>query len=230
MITPSYPSKFPIPENFWKTESPLRNFSVLWENHFSTKSWCSILCNFCNPEFFWNKRVHRRVFSVLRDKRVSRENRDIPFLSIKFSIKEVSEKWRLPLWTFSVLWENQFPTKSWYTILCNFFIPQFFWNTRIHLRKFPALWDKKISTVINDNPLLSFKISDTRSFLKDRESTTKSFGTVRKTTCDKIVIDQLMQFFYSRIILKQKSPPTNFFGTERQKSFERMSWYPTSYP
>ena len=80
--TPSYAIFF-NPEIFWKKRVPLRSFSVLWENQFSTKSWYTILCIFFNPEFSWNRRVLLAIFFLLWDKKTSRENRDIPILSIK---------------------------------------------------------------------------------------------------------------------------------------------------
>ena len=40
----------------------MRNFSVLWENHFSTKSRYNFLCNLFNPEIFWKRGPPRSFF------------------------------------------------------------------------------------------------------------------------------------------------------------------------
>ena len=155
----------------------------------------------------------RNFFGSVRRKSFERKSwYPLPIHKI-FGQKNFSEKWRVLLRKLSVLWENQFSTKSWYTIFCIFLIRNFsdtkeppyepFWycetknfrhkiviplfciksfDTRkflkprvVPLRNFPALWEKKFSTVNNDNPLLSFKISDTRNFLKDWESPYECF-------------------------------------------------------
>ena len=85
MITPSYPSKFPIPEFFWETESPpTKIFCTVRKTTFDKFVIHHLVLFFSDPELFWNKRVPLRLFSVLRDEKISRENRNIPFLSIKF--------------------------------------------------------------------------------------------------------------------------------------------------
>ena len=114
--------------------NPLQNFAVLWEKQFSTKSWYTFLCNFLNPETFWNKSVPYKTFWYYETKKF-RDKTVIPLFCIK-----------------------SFDTRN------------FLKHRIVLLQNFPALWDKKISTVNNDNPLLSFKISDTRNFLEDRES------------------------------------------------------------
>ena len=120
-------------------------------------------------------------------------------------------------------------TKSWSPFFCikSFHTTKFLKHRILPLRNFPALWDKKISTVLNDNPLLSFKISDTRIFLRDRKSPYENF-----LYCEKSNFRQIRDtpscaiFFWSRKILKQKSPPTFFFGTARRKNCHTKSWSP----
>ena len=68
-----------------------RIFSVLWGNQVSTKSWYTILCNFLNPEIFWNKRIPQQNFLVLWDKKFPRQNRDPPLLHKNFRYQKVSE-------------------------------------------------------------------------------------------------------------------------------------------
>ena len=131
---------------FLKTEGiPYEVFryceKIIFRHYRNTQSYAIFL--FPN---FSEKRVPVGVFSVEWDKKVSRENRDIPFLSIKiFEERIFSEKWRVSLRNFSVLWENHYSTKSWYTILCNFFIPEIFRNKRVPLRIISVLWDEKVS-------------------------------------------------------------------------------------
>ena len=78
VISHFYPKSFSIKELFRKMKGSPTNFSVLWETQFSTKPWYIILCTFFNSEIFWNKRVLQGAFSVLCDKKFSREIRDIP--------------------------------------------------------------------------------------------------------------------------------------------------------
>ena len=174
-----------------------------------------------------------------------------------FGQKNFSEKWRVLLRNFSVLWENQFSTKSWYTILCNFFNPEVFWHKRapyeifwycetnkfrhkiviplfcikifdtrkfpkhrvVPLRNFPALWDKKFSTLNNDNPLLSFKISDTRNFLKGRESPYKIFRYCEKNNFRQSHDTPSYAIFFDPEIFWNKRVPLRFFSVLRQKIF-----------
>ena len=194
------------------------------------------LMQFFNPEFFWDKRVLLGIFSVLWDKKFSREIRDIPppihkkfrqkkflknkwfpyetfrwcekikfrqncdtpshanFLIQKFfetqdSSYEIiryceTKKFRenvvishfypqkvfdrriflknegFSYEKFRYCWENQFSTKSWYTILCTFFNPEIFWNKRVPLRIISVLWDEKISREKCDLPFLATNFFD----------------------------------------------------------------------
>ena len=152
---------------FLKKKGSPTKISVLWENQFSTKSWYTILCNFFNPEFFWNKTVLLAIFfGIVRQKNFRRESW-YPFPIHKiFRENNFFEKRRVPRRKFSVLWENQFSTKSWYTILCNFFNPELFSIKRVTLGIFLGLSDKIGSRESPDIPLLAIKISDKRKFLK----------------------------------------------------------------
>ena len=155
----------------------------------------------------------------MRQKKISRESRVFPLLSINFfdkrnflknegfpyeffrycEIKNLRHKVVMPLFCMKI-----FDTRK------------FLKHRVVPLRIIPALWGKKISTVKNDNPLLSFKISDTRNFLKGREPPTKIFGAVRKTTFDKIVIHHLMLFFDPEIFWNKRIP-LRVFSVLRQK-------------
>ena len=144
-----------------------------------------------------------------------------------FRQRNVSEKWRVPLRNLLILWEIQFSTKSWYTILCNFFNPEIFWHKRAPLRNFPALWGKKFSTVINDNPLLSFKISDTRNFLRYRESPTFFSGTERQKSFGRRSwypppIDELFRWKY---FSEKWRVPLRTFSVLWENQFPTKSWY-----
>ena len=114
----------------------------------------------------------------------------------------------------------------WYTILCSFFNTENFWNTRVPLRIFSVLWDKRVSRENRDIPFLSIKYFDRRNFLKNEGFPYEIFGNVRKSFFDKIVIHHLMQFFLFQIFSEEKGAPRKFFSSLRQKCFERKSRYP----
>ena len=166
--------------------------------------WYTILCNFFEPEIFWNTSVLLLIFSVLWDKKVSAESRDLPLLAIKtFDKRSFSENWRSPLRNFTVLWENQFSTKSWYTILCNFFNPESFSNRRVTLGLFSLVWDKKGSRESRDIPLLPINFFDKRIFLKNEWFPYEVFRY-----CEKIIIRQICDTLSYAIFLNQKVSET----------------------
>ena len=123
------------------------NFLALWELQVSTKSWYTFLCCFFIPEIFWNTTIPLRIFSVLWDKEVSRENRDIPFLSTNFFDKK--NFWKMEGSAYEIFWyckkinSRQHCDTPSHAI---FFNPEFFWNTRVPLRIFPVLWENQFST------------------------------------------------------------------------------------
>ena len=124
--------RLPIHRNFRrknfseKWRAPLRNFLVLWENHYSTKLWYTISCNFFNPDFFLKHQISPTNYSVtVRQKSSERMSWYLTSIHKNFRRKNFSEKWRVSLRNFSVLKEDHYSTKSWYTILCNFVIQKF---------------------------------------------------------------------------------------------------------
>ena len=183
----------------WKNFSenwrnPLRNFSVLWENHISTKSWYTILCNFFIPEFFLKKRAPLGVFSIVWDKNVLRESRDIPLLAIKsFDNRKYMKNEGFPYEVFRYCEKINFrqnrDTPS-YAI----FLIQKFSEKKVPLGISSVLWDKKVSRENRDLPFLATNLSMKEKFSKMNGSPSKIFGTVRKSIFDKIVVQLLMQF------------------------------------
>ena len=117
--------------------------------------------------------------------------------------------------------QKNFDRKSWSPPLNHkIFRYQKFSETQIRgvpLRKFSALWDKKILTENRDPPLLSIKFFDTRNFLKHRSEgflyeifrhcETKKFW-------QKIVIPPLLsiKFFDTRNFVKQRRVPLRSFS------------------
>ena len=148
MITRSYPSKFPIPETFWETESP------------------------------------RRFFLVLRDKKISGEGRDIPFLSMNFFDKSIFLKnegfpYELFRYCEKINFRQNRDTPSY-----AFFYSTVFPKHKDPLRNFSVQWDKKFATQNRDAPLLheNFryqKVSETQSC-----SFTNFSGTVSQKNFD----------------------------------------------
>ena len=106
---------------------------------------------------------HRRVplwsFSVLRSKKVSRENRDITLLKMKFfDTRNFLKHRRFPQLNDLVLWhKNNFDGKSRYPppLLSLTFVDtrNFLKHRRVLLRNFSALSDKNFSTETRDTLL-----------------------------------------------------------------------------
>ena len=200
---------------------------VLWENHYSTKLWYTISCNFFNPEFLWNKRFPLRIFPVLWDKKVSIESRDIPFLCIKiFDKRSFLRNEGFPNENFRycemIIIRHDCETPS-YAIFCN---PELFWNTRVPLRSFSVLWDKKVSRENRDIPLLALKTFDKRTFLKTEGIPYEVFRYSEKIIFRQHRNTQSYAFFLFQNFSEKKGSRRSFFGSVRQKSFERKSWYP----
>ena len=101
VISLSYPETFSIKESFWKEKgSPTKFFGTVRKAIFD-KNVIHHLMQFFNPEFFSLKRATLGIFSVLWDKKISRENRDSPFLSKKiFDKRNFLKKEGFPYKTF----------------------------------------------------------------------------------------------------------------------------------
>ena len=139
----------------------------MWENQFSTKSWYTILCSFCDPEVLSIKRVTLVSFPVLWDKKVSRESRDIPLLSRNFFDKgQFLKKEGFPYENFRycetiILRQNR--DKPSYAI---FLIQKFSETKGSSWDFFSVLRDKRVSRENRDIPFLSIKFFD-NCFLKN---------------------------------------------------------------
>ena len=145
----------------------LRNFWYCWENQFLTKTWYTILCNFFNPEHFSIKMVTLGIFLRLSDKKVSREIRDILFLSIKpFDKRTFLKTEGVP---YEIFWycEKINFRQNRHTPSYAISLFQKFSEKKVLLGVLPVLWDKKVSRESRDIPLLAIKTSDKRKFLKN---------------------------------------------------------------
>ena len=60
----------------------------------------------------------------------------------------------------------------------------FLHTTKSCSRNFLTLWGQKFSTEKRDTPLFSVKLFETKNFLKNKDSLTKVFGTVRHKNFD----------------------------------------------
>ena len=105
------------------------------------------------------------------------------------------------------------------------FVTRKFLNHRIvPVRSFPALWDKKISTVNIDNPLLSFKISDTRILLEDRDSPFWNFWYCEKNNFrQKRDTSSYASFLIQKFSEKIAGPLRNFFRYCETKKISRAN-------
>ena len=194
---------------------------TFWQNH-DTPSYAIFLIQ----KFSETKGTSQEIFSVLWDKKISRENRDIPFLSIKFFDKKNFWKTKgSPTKLFGTV-RKSFFDKIVIHHLMQFFNPEIFWNTSVPLLTFSVLSDKKASREILDITFLSIKLFVKRTFLKTEGVPYEIFRY-----CEKINVRQNLDTPSYALSLFQKfsgkkGPPRSSFGTVRQKSFEKKSWYP----
>ena len=88
-----------------------------------------------------HRTVRPRWFLAMWDKKL-RQNCDTPIIQKIFDARKFLKHKGPPTKLFGTVRQKQ-PTKSWYTFLQKYSIPEHFWNTRVPLRKFLVLWDKK---------------------------------------------------------------------------------------
>ena len=168
-----HPMQFFWSRNFLKKRVLLGVLSVLWDKKVSRKSRdipLPAIKNSDKSKFLKNEGFPYKVLRYC-EKINFRQNRDTLSYAI-FIILKFSETKRSPYKIFWYCETKSFRDKIVIPLFCikTFDTTNFLKHRIVPLRNFPALWDKKISTVNNDNPLLSFKTSDTRVFLEDRES------------------------------------------------------------
>ena len=99
---------------------PLRCFSILWDNNFSTERFdvpCFLSSKLFDARSFLKHRTeHVQSFSALWDKRFPTERIDLPFLCKRcFDTRNYLKHGRGPLRNISELWDKIFEKKSWYT-------------------------------------------------------------------------------------------------------------------
>ena len=96
---------------------------------------------------------------------------------------------------------------------------------RVLTRTFSVLWGNQVSTKSWYTILCNFL--NPKLFSIKRVTLGFFWDCQTKKFRSKIVISLLsINFFYKKNFWKTKGSPTNFFGTARQKKFERNSWYP----
>ena len=162
-----------------------------------------------------------------------------PLLSIKFfDTNNFVKHRRVPLRKFSALWDKKFSTENYEPppLIHKLFRYRKFSETqyrRVPLRNFSALWDEKFLTENRDtpslhHPFLSIIFFDTRSFVKHRRVPLRSFSVPwdNKFSIENRDISLIgIKFFDTWNNETLKGSPTIFFGTVRQKIFDRKSWY-----
>ena len=120
-------------------------------------------------------------------------------------------------------------TKSWYILSKDFSIPEHFWNTRVLLRNFSVLWDKKDQQ--NRDTTIIQKNSKPEYFWNTDGFAHENFCRCETKKFDKIVTPLLSKnFWYQNISETQKGSPTVFFGDLVQKKLLRKKVTPPSYP
>ena len=126
---------------------------------------CKILLRFILNIFWYPKLVKHwwvpsRSFSALLDKKFSTENCDTPIMHKIFRYPKFSETLKRCPRNCSALWDQKFLTEKRdipppFSSIKLFETRNFLKNSRIPLRNFPVLWDKKFRRKIVIGPLLS---------------------------------------------------------------------------
>ena len=182
---------------------------------------------FFNPEIFWNTSVPLLTFSVLSDKKVSREIRDIPFLSTKLFDKRTFPKVEgVPYENFryceKIIFRQNRDTLSHAIILFQKFSDtkgppyEFFWYSETK--------NFRNKIVIR---LFCIKTFDSRNFLKHRVVPLRKFPALWDKNCSTVNNDNPhfpSKFPVPEIFWKTKSPPTKIFGTVRRttRNFDKI--------
>ena len=218
---------FSIEVFFWKLKESPTEFLGTERKSIFDKIVIHHLMQFLYSRIFLNKSVPLGVFSVVWDKKVLRESRDIPLLAIKnFDNWKILKNEGFPYESFQdcekIIFRQNRDTPSY----AMFFNPEVFSNKKVTLGRFLVLSDKKVSRENRDIPLLSINFFDQRNFLKN-----EGFPYEFSRYCEKIIIRQncdtpSYKNFFNQTFSERQASPTNFFGTVRQKSFERKSWSP----
>ena len=227
MITPSYPSKFPIPEIFWKTESPLTEIlGTVRKTTFDKIVIHHLMQVFWSWNFLKQKSPPTIFFGTVRQKSFERKSCYPPPLAIKIFDKRTFLKTKgIP---YEVFWycekinirQNRDTTS--YAI----YLMRKFSEKNVPLGVFYVVWDKEVSRESRDIPPPVIKVFDKRTFLKTEGIPYEVFRY-----CEKIKLRQNCDTTFNAIYLMQnfsekKGPPRSFLCSVRQRSFERKSWYP----
>ena len=178
-----------------------------------------------------------RKFSALWDQKFSTEKRDTPFSSIKLSeTKNFLKNSRIPSRKFSALWDIKILTENGNMppLINNFFsIPENFRKTEGFLYKAFRFGPVRQKVPTNPwYPLLCMKMFDKRIFLKhqsvlhwnisvqwDKNFDGKSWYYAPHTLIQTFSIPEI-----NETLKDPPPPPTEIFGTVRQKIFDRKSW------
>ena len=176
--------KFLIPEHFWNTRVPLRNFLVLWDN----KDWQNRVTpktqnNFLNQNNSDTQNGSPTLFFGDVRQKFSDGKTWRPFLiHCIFPTRNFLKHRRVRPRCFSVTWDKKILTvkRDTHLLIPKFFHTRSFWkHKRVPLRNFSVLRNRKISKQNGEIPLLSIKFFNTWKKWNTEGFTYKSFGTVR---------------------------------------------------
>ncbi len=176
------------------------------QNNFDGKSWYPppllSLTFFETRDFPKHRKVPRRTFSALWDKKFSTENLDTPpspLIHKLFRYRKLSETQhrRVHLQNFSALWDKKFSTENLDTppspLIHKLFRYRKFSETHrrmFQLRNFSAMWDKNFRRkilILHPPPSYPYTFSLPEIFWNTppKGSSTKCFGTVRQKIFDR---------------------------------------------
>ena len=225
-------------QKFCETQkgSSTKWFGTVRQKIFDGNLWYPLLCIefFDTPNFLRQWRDAHEIVRHCETKNFRRKNVIPPFSSIKlFETRSFLKNSRIPLRNFSALWDIKTSTENrdMPPLIHNFFRYQKFsgkqkaFFTKLFIS---VLWDKKYQQN-RDAPSYAWKFSikeffwNTKVFLFSNEIF--RYSETKTSTENRDTPPPLIQTFsipeISEIL---KGPPTKFFGTVRQKIFDRKSW------
>ena len=238
-----------IPEIFWHAKkSLLRFFGPVRQKKFDGQSWkLSVICNNSRHQKFTEtqKSSTRECFGSLSQK-ILTANCDILRLCIKFfQTRNILKHRRIRLRSFSVMWDNEFPTGTRDTpsfppspllspplFSYSFRIPQNFWNRELPYEKFPRVKQhifegKSLYSILPPFPLVVINFSDSKHSQQHRRKPSRYFSVLWDNifpTENRDIPSVISNpYWYPKFSGTQKKVSYDFFGPVKQKNY-RKSW------
>ena len=234
-----------------RKESLLRIFWSCKTKEIDRKSWnLSLICN--NPRYQnfteTQKSSTTKFFGTPSQKTFHKKLWCPPLMHKILPYRRLLKHRRIRLRSFSVIWDNEFPTATRDTpsfqpplapppspiVLINLSGTRNFLELRTPLRKFSVLWDNKSSTgnrytpSFPPSPLVVINFSDSEHSQQHKRKPSRYFSVLwdKKIPTEKsgYPLGYLEHFLIPEFFWNTEKVSYEFFGLVRQKCFDGKSW------